>query len=177
MTGCGLDHLRRSAERAAGDPDTPRERSRADRNAHLSARPRGGRPRRSRPRTDLQSVGCVDATRHHVSGPKAGTVEHHRRYFITSLPARVAPFAHAVRSHWQIENACHWTLDVVFNEDQHRARRDAGPANLATLRIAVPATETNLQCVCPVTGAAFHRREQRGFHLSPRPSVARTAGR
>lgn len=86
------------------------------------------------PWTDLQSVGCVDATRHHVSGPKAGTTEHHRRYFITSLPARVAPFAHAVRSHWQVENACHWTLDVVFNEDQNRARRDAGPANLATLR-------------------------------------------
>lgn len=86
------------------------------------------------PWTDLQSVGCVDATRHHVSGPKAGTTEQHRRYFITSLPARVAPFAHAVRSHWQIENACHWTLDVVFDEDQNRARRDAGPKNLATLR-------------------------------------------
>lgn len=86
------------------------------------------------PWTDLQSVGCVDATRHHVSGPKAGTVEHHRRYFITSLPARVGPFAHAVRSHWQIENACHWTLDVVFDEDQNRTRRDAGPKNLATLR-------------------------------------------
>ena len=86
------------------------------------------------PWTDLQSVGCVDATRHHVSGPKAGTTEQHRRYFITSLPARVDPFAHAVRSHWQIENACHWTLDVVFDEDQNRARRDAGPKNLATLR-------------------------------------------
>lgn len=84
--------------------------------------------------TDLQSVGCVDATRHYVSGPKAGTTEQHRRYFITSLKARVAPFAHAVRSHWQIENACHWTLDVVFDEDQNRARRDAGPKNLATLR-------------------------------------------
>ena len=43
------------------------------------------------PWTDLQSVGCVDATRHHVSGPKAGTTEQHRRYFITSLPARVGP--------------------------------------------------------------------------------------
>lgn len=84
--------------------------------------------------TDLHSVGCVDATRHYVSGPKAGTTEQHRRYFITSLPARVGPFAHAVRSHWQIENACHWTLDVVFDEDRNRARRDAGPANLATLR-------------------------------------------
>ena len=84
--------------------------------------------------TDLQSVGCVDATRHYVSGPKAGTTEQHRRYFITSLKARVAPFAHAVRSHWQIENACHWPLDVVFDEDQNRARRDAGPKNLATLR-------------------------------------------
>ena len=74
--------------------------------------------------------------RHHISGPKAGTTrsttEHHRRYFITSLLARVASFAHAVRSHSQFENACHWTLKVVFNEVQHRARRNAGPATIAT---------------------------------------------
>jgi predicted transposase YbfD/YdcC len=56
------------------------------------------------------------------------------RYFISSLPAKVEPFAHAVRSHWAIENRCHWVLDVVFHEDQSRVRKDHGPANLATLR-------------------------------------------
>lgn len=34
----------------------------------------------------------------------------------------------------RIENACHWTLNVGFDEDKNRARRDAGPANLSTLR-------------------------------------------
>ena len=65
-------------------------------------------------------------------GAPRSTTEHHRRYFITSLLARVASFAHAVRSHSQFENACHWTLKVVFNEVQHRARRNAGPATIAT---------------------------------------------
>ncbi|MDX8528885.1 hypothetical protein RFM68_30880 [Mesorhizobium sp. MSK_1335] len=31
--------------------------------------------------------------------------------------------ASAVRGHWMIENALHWTLDVVFNDDQSRLRK------------------------------------------------------
>ena len=27
-----------------------------------------------------------------------------------------------IRAHWMIENQCHWVLDVVFDEDQARAR-------------------------------------------------------
>lgn len=38
------------------------------------------------------------------------------------------------RAHWQIENALHWSLDVVFGEDQSRARKDHAPQNLAILR-------------------------------------------
>jgi len=37
------------------------------------------------------------------------------RYFITSL-MDVNEFAHAVRSHWSIENQLHWQLDVTFGE-------------------------------------------------------------
>ena len=33
-----------------------------------------------------------------------------------------------------IENALHWVLDVVMNEDQARHRKDHGPENLAVLR-------------------------------------------
>jgi predicted transposase YbfD/YdcC len=44
------------------------------------------------------------------------------RYYISSLPVSVKRFAHAVRSHWRIENTCHWCLDVTFREDDSRIR-------------------------------------------------------
>lgn len=83
---------------------------------------------------DLASVGWVESERRLRSGPRAGTTTREVRYFISSLPPKVGPFAHAVRSHWGIENCCHWCLDMVFQEDQSRVRRDHAPANLATLR-------------------------------------------
>ena len=42
--------------------------------------------------------------------------------------------ASLIRGHWQIENSLHWSLDVVMNDDQHRARKDHAPANFAALR-------------------------------------------
>ena len=45
-----------------------------------------------------------------------------------------AAFAHAVRSHWAIENNLHWTLDVTFNEDQSRLRAGHGAKNMAVVR-------------------------------------------
>jgi predicted transposase YbfD/YdcC len=44
------------------------------------------------------------------------------RYFISSLAVGVKRFAHAVRSHWGIENSCHWSLDVTYREDESRIR-------------------------------------------------------
>jgi predicted transposase YbfD/YdcC len=44
------------------------------------------------------------------------------RYYISSLAVGVKRFAHAVRSHWGIENGCHWTLDVTYREDDSRIR-------------------------------------------------------
>jgi predicted transposase YbfD/YdcC len=44
------------------------------------------------------------------------------RYYISSLPVKVQCFAHAVRSHWGIENTCHWSLDVTYREDESRIR-------------------------------------------------------
>ena len=40
----------------------------------------------------------------------------------------------AVRSHWSIENELHWTLDIAFDEDRCRVRKDHGPENFALLR-------------------------------------------
>ncbi len=56
------------------------------------------------------------------------------RYFVSSLDVGVKKFANSVRGHWTIENKLHWTLDVTFNEDQSRIRKDHGAENFALLR-------------------------------------------
>ena len=43
-------------------------------------------------------------------------------------------FAEAVRTHWAIENRCHWQLDVTFQEDQSRIRQGHDDANFSSLR-------------------------------------------
>jgi predicted transposase YbfD/YdcC len=77
----------------------------------------------------LRTVGLVEATRE-IHGQTS--VE--RRYYLSSLPLKVKEFARAVRGHWGIENKLHWVLDVVFGEDQNRARAGYAAQNLATLR-------------------------------------------
>ena len=56
------------------------------------------------------------------------------RYFLLSkyIPAR--KLLGIVRSHWAIENQLHWILDVVFQEDRSRVRKENAPENLAILR-------------------------------------------
>jgi len=77
----------------------------------------------------LRSVGLVEATRE-----IGGKVSVERRYYLSSLPRDIALFAKAVRGHWAVENQCHWVLDVVFREDQCRARSGHAIANLGILR-------------------------------------------
>jgi predicted transposase YbfD/YdcC len=55
------------------------------------------------------------------------------RYYISSLPVGVKRFARAVRSHWSIENGCHWSLDMTFREDESRIRTPQTRENFAWL--------------------------------------------
>jgi predicted transposase YbfD/YdcC len=56
------------------------------------------------------------------------------RYYISSLAVSVKRFAHAVRSHWGIENSCHWSLDITYREDESRIRDQHLRENFAWLR-------------------------------------------
>jgi predicted transposase YbfD/YdcC len=55
------------------------------------------------------------------------------RYYISSSPVGVRRFARAVRSHWSIENGCHWSLDMTFREDESRIRAPQTRENFAWL--------------------------------------------
>lgn len=77
----------------------------------------------------LRSFVLIESIREH-----GDTIETNRRYYISSLPHGESHAAKSARAHWQIENSLHWCLDVVFNEDQSRARARNAAKNLGTLR-------------------------------------------
>jgi predicted transposase YbfD/YdcC len=56
------------------------------------------------------------------------------RFSISSLTRSAKDFAALIRQHWEVENQLHWSLDVTFNEDRSRIRKDHAPANMASLR-------------------------------------------
>ena len=62
-----------------------------------------------------------------------GKISTEQRFFISSLPANAEYIAKAVRAHWLVESM-HWTLDVVFNEDASRVRKDHAPENMGLIR-------------------------------------------
>jgi predicted transposase YbfD/YdcC len=37
-------------------------------------------------------------------------------------------------SHWEVENSPHWVLDIAFDEDHSRYRKDKASQNFAVLR-------------------------------------------
>lgn len=78
---------------------------------------------------NLASIGMVESVR--VMNGKT-SVE--TRYFISSLEKNAQKLAEGIRGHWSVENSLHWVLDVAFDEDNSRIRKDNSPANFAVLR-------------------------------------------
>ena len=76
----------------------------------------------------LKSIGVVVS-----ECVRGGKATDEVRYYISSLGMGVKRFAHAVRSHWGIENSCHWSLDVTYREDESRIREKNLRENFAWL--------------------------------------------
>jgi len=100
----------------------------------------------------LTSVGLVTSRR------QIGTeVSVETRYYISSISAApkqsARKFARAVRSHWGIENSVHWVLDMIFNEDACRVRKDNAPENLSVMRhIALNLLRQDNTAQCSIKG-------------------------
>lgn len=82
----------------------------------------------------IQSIIRIDSTREvTVRGVKKITQE--TRYHISSLKNTTPQVAlRAIRDHWGVENTLHWTLDMSFNEDYSRIRKENAPQVMAMLR-------------------------------------------
>lgn len=78
---------------------------------------------------DMACLGLIEAT---IEYRGKTTVTRH--YHVSSRALSAADYLGAARAHWAVENGLHWVLDVVFDEDRARNRKDHGPENLATLR-------------------------------------------
>lgn len=73
----------------------------------------------------------VHVTSTRETGDKISQSE--RIYLLSKQPSAQEAAAY-IRGHWGIENQLHWSLDVIMNDDQHRARKDNAPMNFAALR-------------------------------------------
>jgi predicted transposase YbfD/YdcC len=82
----------------------------------------------------LKCVAMVASTREVIQGRDRAPPSTEWRYYISSKVLDAAEFSRQIQAHWQIENSCHWVLDVSYDEDASRVRRDHGAQNLALLR-------------------------------------------
>lgn len=82
---------------------------------------------------NLRSLAEIEAVR---IDKKTGAESRETRLYISSLEPDPKGILVAVRSHWGIENKLHWVLDVTFDEDRCRTRKDNSALNLAVIRHA-----------------------------------------
>jgi len=78
---------------------------------------------------NLKSIGMVINTRE-----INGVISKKIKYYISDMKLSIEKFAEVTRKHWQIENNLHWVLDVYFDEDSCKSRKDNSIENLALIR-------------------------------------------
>ena len=70
----------------------------------------------------VRSLVCIENTR---TDNKTGETTSENHYYITSLPMDAETILNVARKHWGIENNLHWQLDVSFNEDNQKKKKNA----------------------------------------------------
>jgi predicted transposase YbfD/YdcC len=90
----------------------------------------------------LKSIAKVISER---TDKRSGNKSIETRYYISSLPARPKVIGNAVRKHWAIENNLHWTLDMVFKEDNSLKKKGNSALNyniIAKMALTIIERET-----------------------------------
>jgi len=78
----------------------------------------------------LVAIARIEAERKTATG-KSETAT---RYIVLSKRLSPKHVLEVTRAHWSVENNLHWQLDVTFNEDDARTRKDYAPQNLSVMR-------------------------------------------
>lgn len=63
-----------------------------------------------------------------------GEISTETRYYVSDAEKSAKEFNEKVRSHWEVENKLHWSLDVAMNEDSDRKWADDSAKNFSVLR-------------------------------------------
>lgn len=77
----------------------------------------------------LRSISLVRSTR--IIGENETTED---RLYISSLASEAKKHNLIIRKHWGIENSLHWVLDMAFDEDSCRKRKNHSAENFAIVR-------------------------------------------
>lgn len=122
-----------AVEAAAADPATPRVTCSDDGHGRRVERTALVVPFEQAPSQnalkDVAAVARIERTR-----TRDGATATTTHLYVLSRMMTPDEVLRTVQGHWSIENNQHWSLDVLFREDEARTRKDNGPANLAVLR-------------------------------------------
>jgi predicted transposase YbfD/YdcC len=80
-------------------------------------------------RTDWKSIQSIIRITSHRIIKKTLKESTEERYYISSLKQDAEKQNQAIRSHWSVENNLHWSLDVVFKEDDSLKKKGNSPMN------------------------------------------------